>query len=741
MADIEVVIFSGGKEIKRIRRPVRYKDRKPFVTYQGKSWILANGNEINLDGLDGINPVNPDGKPAVTSSKEKVISALLGFLRGEKKGTAKRAERESDSSRKTNQEKQSNVRTNGAFCDSEKFFEEPAWDSGQNKVIQYQADGRILVNAGPGTGKTAVACARVAWLIDHGNLEPGRIWLISFTRTAVREVKDRIKSYLRNGSAAHEVKIATIDSHAWAIHSGFDGKAKLLGSYEENIARLLELVKSHGGVGEYLESVEHVIIDEAQDIVGLRADLILEIMKRLSGDCGITVFSDDAQAIYGFAVDDDRTGSGSLQLTIAERIRKLDRLKFSELEIEIVHRTESRSLKRIFTELRKDVLKSSGDPKAKLDGVKRKITELADERIKVADEAELSQFESCFILYRRRADVLQRSSFFGTEPHRIRMSGLPACIHPWVGACLSEFTKAEISAGEFSRLWEIRVNGTLLGETFDRERAWAQLWRVAGNSEKTLSMKTLRQRLGRGSAPAEFCNAEVGARGPILGTIHACKGREADRVYLMLPINTGQNSDNDEEARVVFVGATRAREILLVGNGFRQYSERLEGSGRVYIVRTQDRKPRAQFEIGIEEDLRASGIAGKRYFRAEDVLLAQKKMIEFAGIITPAHAESHHEGEHEYRLRANGADQILAVLSERVGSDLFDIGRRIQSEIRGRKRRPPDSLNHLRIFGIRTVVLPPDSPECALLHEPWSGSGIMLAPVISGFTTAHFPYY
>ena len=102
------------------------------------------------------------------------------------------------------------------------------WDKSQREVIHAPQEDRMLVAAGPGTGKTAVACARVSQLIDQDGLEPSRIWLISFTRTAVREIRDRIAAYLEDASAAYAVKIATLDSHAWTIHSGFDDEARIL---------------------------------------------------------------------------------------------------------------------------------------------------------------------------------------------------------------------------------------------------------------------------------------------------------------------------------------------------------------------------------------------------------------------------------------------------------------------------------------------------------------------------------
>ena len=70
------------------------------------------------------------------------------------------------------------------------------WDEEQLSVINDEKSSRQIVEAGPGTGKTAVACARVASLIDVHEVPPSKIWLLSFTRTAVREIRNRIEDYV-----------------------------------------------------------------------------------------------------------------------------------------------------------------------------------------------------------------------------------------------------------------------------------------------------------------------------------------------------------------------------------------------------------------------------------------------------------------------------------------------------------------------------------------------------------------
>ena len=83
----------------------------------------------------------------------------------------------------------------------------PDWDLEQLEVILEAPTGWQLVIAGPGAGKSAVACQRVAYLVDEA-VPPSRILLVSFTRTAVAELRDRIVSYAVAGVVARSVRRA-----------------------------------------------------------------------------------------------------------------------------------------------------------------------------------------------------------------------------------------------------------------------------------------------------------------------------------------------------------------------------------------------------------------------------------------------------------------------------------------------------------------------------------------------------
>ena len=596
----------------------------------------------------------------------------------------------------------------------------------------------MLVSAGPGTGKTAVACARVARLITEHDVEPSAIWLISFTRTAIREIRDRIAGFLDDPEDAHVVNLATLDSSAWRIHVGFDPNARFP-SYEENIAKVLDLVRSDEEVADHLANLRHLLVDEAQDIVGTRSDLVVDMIGKLEPDAGVTVFADDAQAIYGFADDQEVRSGGDKEPPLSGLIRRGAAGVFVETELSSVHRTQSRRLRNLFSTSRQRLLDEDAPPDDRLAAIREDVRQLAHGRTPHAGSAGFPNADGDLVLYRRRCDVLMASSFLSQArvPYRLRMSGLPERLAPWIAAALSEFTSPRLGRGTFMDLWTTRVEGTPLA-TCTPTTAWQHLFRIAGSPPDLVDMNRLRQSLGGGRPPADLCLPDLGTSGPVIGTIHASKGREADSGHLMLPRDVRDAADGAEEARVVFVGATRGRSKLFVGSGYGQFARRTR-SGRVYR-RVRKNQPRAQVEIGRDGDLVAQGVAGRAYCPdADEVRLRQAAFARLANGGGPLIATADRDNCFAYRVAETDGSECLAVLAKGVNDDLFEIGAAIQREDGGPRRRPPDRIPHLYCHGLRTIVLRPDSPDAESLHEPWSRTGIVLVPVFVGYTTLNFP--
>ncbi len=682
---MRVNVFRGGKQVNVIERPLRQlPDGRPAVTYRKRLHPIVE----DAIYLDGSRPVGPG-------------SASCG---------------------------------EGLAAEPPPPMEFRP-DATQLSVIEAARDARLVVDAGPGTGKTAVAIARVAHLVSQCELSASHIWFFSFTRTAVAEIRNRLSKMLEDESDVCSIRIATLDSHAWALHSGFDEAAALSGSYEENIEKTLALVRFDRQLHDELRSVEHLVVDEAQDIVGVRADLVTAIIEKLPPTCGVTVFADEAQAIYGFAEDSDRKPPEDPRDTLPQRLR---RMAFDDRKLVAVYRTTSPGLLELFLDTRSKLL-SDRAPASRLELVRDDIGRLANGAVLQVDRQALQGFDNAFVLYRRRAEVLLRSSLLVRKgvPHRVRMSGLPTSVHSWVGVCLWDHVAGLLTRKVFLEAWDRRVQGTHHA-ILESEAAWELLVEVAGKSRTAVDFRRLRGVLGRSAPPATFCRAEVGTHGPVVGTIHAAKGREADTVHLMLPgkIDDPEQVDVDEEARVLFVGATRARRELKTGRGFDHHFAKRLASGRAYHVKQDGR---VQIEVGRVGDITAGSLAATALFDESEVAEVQDCLTGKEEFPLTVSAKAGPAPSYFYRLRV-GDTGLLGGLAESVNRDLFEAGAEVQRKLGGGWRRPPLWLNHINVLGVQTIVLPPDSPEAELLHEPWRSSGILLAPIVLGYTTVKLPF-
>ena len=611
--------------------------------------------------------------------------------------------------------------------------EEADWDQEQVKVINEAVDARLIVDAGPGTGKTAVACARLAHLIREEGLEPVNVLMISFTRTAVAEIRARLYSYV--GSDAFAIRIATIDSHAWAIHSGHVPNARLTGSsYDENIERTVELLKTDENVWEELSLFEHVVIDEAQDILGLRAELVELLVARLSDNCGITVFADEAQAIYGFSTESDgrsRAEGGGGQ-PLLESLRVTDGLTFSRHSLSEIHRTSSPGLRRIFSDVRRDVL----DPQKRKRELARQtaawICEHADMTDLLWRNMKVETFDAdTLILFRTRADVLMASQFCAV-PHRLRLSGYGATLPSWLARCFFDFTDPFLDEEEFLRRWSNRV-GNATGAGLDSAEAWLRIRKMAGKEGGLVDMIRLRQRLARGKPPVELATSEYGLHGPMIGTIHASKGREAPNVVLLLPeaarITAGDINKVAEEARVFFVGATRARECLGVGKSTTaSKTSRTLTHGRVYRI-AGNGKP--MVEVGRPGDIYPRGLVGQDIFDERAARDAQAFLARVADEVACYSLKFEFSLNKRYAIVADDpANTLIGVVGRAFQRDLWKI---LERKGVNHTHKPANRIGPVRSMGCSTLVVEADSGELEGLHEPWASSGFMLAPRIAAF--------
>ena len=90
----------------------------------------------------------------------------------------------------------------------------PRLDAAQQAVVDH-AGGPLLVLAGPGTGKTTAVVEAVAQRITERRIDPERVLVLTFSRKAAQELRERITTRLRR--TTRQPLALTFHSYAYAL--------------------------------------------------------------------------------------------------------------------------------------------------------------------------------------------------------------------------------------------------------------------------------------------------------------------------------------------------------------------------------------------------------------------------------------------------------------------------------------------------------------------------------------------
>src|SRR3984885_1725809 len=93
----------------------------------------------------------------------------------------------------------------------------PALDQDQQRVVSH-AGGPLLVLAGPGTGKTTAIVEAVVHRISVRGIDPARVLVLTFSRKAAEELRDRIT--MRLGRTTPQPLALTFPRYAYALVRG-----------------------------------------------------------------------------------------------------------------------------------------------------------------------------------------------------------------------------------------------------------------------------------------------------------------------------------------------------------------------------------------------------------------------------------------------------------------------------------------------------------------------------------------
>jgi superfamily I DNA/RNA helicase len=117
----------------------------------------------------------------------------------------------------------------------------------QRRAVEHP-DGRLLIVAGPGTGKTRTLTMRIAHLMIKKEVAPGNILAVTFTRKAAREMQQRLRTIL--GDACKLPLVATFHSLCFKILNDLktEGTQSIVDEDERKvlIREAVKQTKDHG---------------------------------------------------------------------------------------------------------------------------------------------------------------------------------------------------------------------------------------------------------------------------------------------------------------------------------------------------------------------------------------------------------------------------------------------------------------------------------------------------------------
>ena len=161
------------------------------------------------------------------------------------------------------------------------------YDENQRKSQRLELKSASTLRLARAAVKPTVS-ARIEYLLDEEDLSGEEILVISFSRAAVEAVQRRQR---QKGSRSW-VWVTTIDSLATRVLSDEGVDVTGLG-FDARIKELTRLL-AEAGIEDPLPDVRHVIIDEVQDVVGIRANLVTLLLAALPDDVGFTIWRPEA---------------------------------------------------------------------------------------------------------------------------------------------------------------------------------------------------------------------------------------------------------------------------------------------------------------------------------------------------------------------------------------------------------------------------------------------------------------
>lgn len=589
--------------------------------------------------------------------------------------------------------------------------------SHQQAIIEASLDKNFLVLAPPGTGKTHTLIERLVYAITktYREVDAGELLVLSFTRAAVSEIRERISTAIAKGapSSLRYVRIRTFDSYAtWLLNDGgYDVAGKNYDARIELLTRELQALELRQETAR-VDRSRYLFIDEVQDLVGLRAEMVFELVKRALANKGsVTLLGDPHQSLNDYQVKDNQTDSSEfLEKVQNHLVNGLERF-----ELDKYYRYETETMKSLVLEAKKTLDNDLLDPADKFNHLVKLIPETTQNQL----TKNLKTGSVDALLCRTNAEVYQWFNWNNEKGNAcsVKEGAIEQSWPAWIGQAIMHYQSSVITVEQLYNRLISNVDDKLapsekeLNEFLVNERLVRR---------DTIHLEDLAFRL-KYLSPAYKGGQDK--EGLIISTVHKSKGLQYQNVVAVRP---SKKVITDEEVRVLYVAITRAQQsISLLSRKEVPFSNRMRKlkCGRLSFI-ADDKKFLQVY--GLDDfDLETLFIneqGGVDTINLKNYLLIYKEENRY--IICPESCNS--ENDHSYALYLNsklGRVRLCSV-SEKMKISLNRMAF-------GNKYGEDGAMLDMGLgCSYQTIAHPMESTALTRLIGP---AGIMVFPLIQGF--------
>jgi ATP-dependent DNA helicase RecQ len=420
----------------------------------------------------------------------------------------------------------------------------------QKDIISDKESRCIIVAAGPGSGKTKVLVHKLASLLLLEDVKHEQLLMLTFSRAATTEFKQRLMGLI--GNAAHFVEIKTFHSYCFDL-LGRIGNLDDVGDVVSGAAEMI----AQGEVEPSKTGKTVLVIDEAQDMSHEEHALVKALMT-CNEDMRVIAVGDDDQNIFDFRGSDSKYFHQLTQEAGSRFIEMTDNYRSSRQVVCFANAFSSRT---IHGRMKQTPIEAMRNEEGLVSITHHKSVFMYQPLVEQLNN-QRKRGTSCVLTQTNEEAVIVMALLKknGINSKLIQsMDGFRFGNLAEIKYFLKFIDKRASTPLVSDDLWEEAKRATYL--YYKRSTALPYVRRCLELFEQTNNAKyrsDFREFVFESSAE-DFCditNAEV-----VVSTIHKAKGREFDDVYMLI-----SDTPWKDEAlmRRYYVGMTRAKNRLFV---------------------------------------------------------------------------------------------------------------------------------------------------------------------------------